>query len=189
MSKICVILEWTGCRRTLSKVQETFVTGTPNQHHTVSQPQARDIVWYQGEVASSQPRHHLPETVLELWSFQGRRARQTRGGSSTSPFYTWGFWATDLPRVIWRACAKPGIYYPLPKSQAGAKYSWVVCWMPQSDSWKVLLHSQWNQWVPQFRMHLFLNCTDRQHVLTNVCQCWVLCGFLAPETSSYLTSH
>lgn len=115
-----------------------------------------------------------PGTIWQrhFLSFQGRCARQTWGGSSTSPFYTWGFWATDLLKVIWGVCAKPGIYYPLPKSQADAKYSWVVCWMPQPDSWKVLLHCQW---VPHFRMHLFLNCTDMEYILTNVPQCWVLC--------------
>lgn len=109
-----------------------------------------------------QPRHQLPETVPDLWSFQRRCARQTWGGRcSIIPFYTWGFWATNLPKVMWGICAEPGIYYPLPKSQAGARCRQVVCWMLQPDSWKVLLHSQWNQWVPQFRIHLFLNCTGR----------------------------
>ena len=66
-----------------------------------------------------------------------------------------------------RLCGEFGqsqIYYPLPKFQAGARCRQVVCWMLQPDSLKVLLHSQWNQWVPQFRIHLFLNCTGRDYM-------------------------
>lgn len=44
VGKICLILEWTRCRSTLSKVQETFVRASPNQHHSLPAPRQRHLV-------------------------------------------------------------------------------------------------------------------------------------------------
>lgn len=109
------------------------------------------------------PGTNCQRQFLTCGSFQRRCTRQMWGGRcSTSPFYTWGFWGTDLPKVMWGVCAEPGIYYPLPKSQAGARYRQVVCRMLQPDSWKELLHSQW---VPQFRIHTLVSCIGRVYML------------------------
>lgn len=85
VSKIYVIPECTRCRRTLSKVQETFVRGSPNQHHTQSPSPRKYLVSGRGWLNSFSSGTICQRQFLSFEAF--REGVQGRHGEVGVPLH------------------------------------------------------------------------------------------------------
>lgn len=127
-------------------------------------PKQRHLVSWRSCSSSHSPDTICQRQFLTCEAFKGgARGRHGEVGAAPLHFIREVFEQQTCQRLCEESLQSQGFITPCPDLRL------VVCWLLQPDSWKVLLHSQWNQWVPQFRIHLFLNCTGRDYMFWQTC--------------------